>query len=195
MRARARESASCPDPLLGRAGDAIAIAWGLAEGLVFFLVPDMFFSLTASRSPLRGLRHVGLVILGSLLAGLILHTWATRDAEAARSLVNAVPFVDQSMFARVEADYQRLGSLAPLAGPLSGIPYKVYAVVGAGHTPLLPFLLISVPARAERLLITWAQFTVLGLLLRRWTRRPELWSAIGYVAYWLVVYTLYWSSK
>ncbi len=195
MRALPRDSDSSRDPLLGRAGDALAIAWGIAEGLVFFLVPDMFFSLTASRSPRRGLRHLGLVIIGSLIAGLILHSWATRDAEAARTLVNAVPFVSQGMLTRVEADYQRLGSLAPLAGPLSGIPYKVYAVVGARHTPLLPFLLISVPARAERLLITWAQFALLGLLLRRWTRRPELWSAIMYVAYWLVVYTLYWSSK
>ena len=195
MRAPPRDSDSHRDPLLGRPGDAFAIAWGLAEGLIFFLVPDMFFSLTASRSPLRGLRHVGLVILGSLIAGLVLHTWATRDAAGARGVVIAVPFIDQAMFTRVEADYQRLGAMAPLAGPLSGVPYKVYAVVGAGHTPLLPFLLISVPARAERLLITWAQFAVLGLLLRRWTRRPELWSAVAYAAYWLLVYTWYWSSR
>jgi uncharacterized protein YjeT (DUF2065 family) len=174
-------------------GDAIAFLWGLAEGIFFFIVPDLAFTHTAGTAPLRALRRVGLVILGSLVAGAVLFRWTSHDAQGAEAFVKSVPFVRETMFDQVRADYVASGAAAPLLGPTSGIPFKVYAVLAPHYLSLPTFLLVSGPARAERLLITWAQFAAAGWALRKWSRRPHLWVAILYAVYWTIVYAVYWS--
>jgi hypothetical protein len=54
----------------------------------------------------------------------------------------------------VDDDVRRRGLRAMISGPLRGVPYKIYAVVsGERRHALVPFLLVSVPARAPRLIL------------------------------------------
>jgi hypothetical protein len=190
-------SASSPNwinRLLGWPGVATAFVWGLAEGTFFFLIPDIVITLAALFAPKGSLRHVAAVVVGALVAGLLMFTWAERDPTAARLAVGKVPFVRHAMFDKVEHDFNEVGVWAMCKGPFSGIPYKIYAVEAAGRVSLASFLLVTIPARLERLLITWALFAVAGMLLKpRLPSRMRI-ALAGYAIYWICLYAYYWTS-
>lgn len=189
----ANPSGRSVDSWLARYGDAIAFAWGVAEATLFFVVPDLITTLSAGTRWRRSLRHVGLVIAGSLLGGLTMFAWASTSPNAARDAVADVPFVNAQMFERVARDLDDHGAWGLCMGPTSGTPYKVYAVLSPGRVSPTLFTLVSVPARAERLALTWVQFAVLGWALRRWSKHPTRWLLGIHAAYWLAVYAFYWS--
>jgi hypothetical protein len=177
----------------GAWADALALGWGAAEGSLFFIVPDVLLTLTAAFDPRRSLRQLVLAIAGSVIAGLALFAWADARPDRAMDVVARVPFVRAEMFQRVEADFAGHGVWGLCRGPGSGIPYKVYAVAAPRYTGALPFALVSIPARAERLLITWMQFAATGWALRRWSRRSGRWLLGVHGVYWVLVYAWYWS--
>lgn len=179
--------------LLGRGGVIGALLWGVAEGSFFFIVPDVIISLAALYAPRKSLQHLLAVTVGSLLAGTLLYLWA-RAAAPAAAMVSSVPFVGGAMFEQVRNDYATFGALALCQGPLSGIPYKVYAVLAPPVVSLGMFLLVSIPARLERLLVSWLIFAVAGRLLQRsLQQRPNLGLWLHGI-YWGGVYLFYWGS-
>lgn len=172
--------------------DLASVLWGVAEGTLFFIVPDVLITSVAGFSPRRGLRSLLLVIVGSVLGGAALFQWSAGAPETARRIVEGTPFVRPSMINRVTKDFEEAGVWALCRGPTSGIPYKLFAVQAPAHVGLGPFLLVSVPARAERLLLTWAQSAVLGVVVRRYAARPRAWLCGLHGVYWSVAYTYYW---
>lgn len=178
--------------LLGVPGLLLAFAWGVAEGSFFFIVPDVVTSLTAMFSVKKSLLQMMLVTAGSLVAGIVLYSWSHADYSAARKAVTNVPFVRESMVANVQEDFGSYGAKALLVGPTQGIPYKVYAIEAPGRCSMLFFLLVSIPARLERLLLSWIVFSAAGLGLRKWTRWP-LTALVFHAGYWAVVYIYYWA--
>lgn len=169
---------------------AFAFLWGLAEGTVFFLLPDTLLTASALGSFRKALRHSLWALGGALLAGALLHAHARRDPTAARNLVLKVPFVRPAMIDAVDAAYARRGATAVLTGPLRGIPYKIYAVrAPARDIGPIAFLLVSVPARLARFVLMAALAAgvsrALGPSRRRaaWALWAGLWAA-GYGLYW-----------
>lgn len=159
MRAAKRVNRRRVRSAAGRAGDAIAIAWGLAEGLVFFSSGHV---LLTHRTPARAAAACRAGDPRIAARGPD-SSYATRDAEAARSLVNAVPFVDQSMLARVEADYQR-PSLAARGGHCRA--FRTRSMPWSERTLRCCRSCSSACRHAPMAAHHPAQFTVLGLLLR-----------------------------
>ncbi len=180
--------------LLGRPGVAMAFVWGAAEGSVFFLVPDIIITLAALFSARESFRHLAAVTAGSVLAGLVMYQWADRDPMAARAVVARVPFVTPAMFETVARDLEAYGAWGLCKGPMSGIPYKVYAVEAPPRVGLTAFVAVSVPARLERLLLSWVLFASGGLLARPRTPRGRLLLLGAYAAYWVAVYAYYWGA-
>jgi hypothetical protein len=169
----------------------LGLAWGFLEGCVFFVIPDLLISLVALFSFRRSLQCLGAVLAGSLLAGAVMYLFSAQAPGAAHAVVAAVPLVQASMFDKVRDGYASLGVIAPLKGPMSGIPYKVYAVTAPKYLSLGVFLLISVPARLERLLISWAAFSCAGFLLRHKREQYSRRMMIGHALYWLAAYAYY----
>lgn len=179
--------------LLATPGIVAAGIWGVAEGSFFFIVPDLIISLAALYAPRRALRHMLAVVVGSLVAGAALYLWSAVDHDRALAAVRHVPFIAHGMFASVSSDIASLGAWALCKGPLSGIPYKVYAVLSPGAIPLYLFLLVSIPARLERLIVSWVVFSCAGMVLKRpLLRHPALGPGL-HGLYWVIVYALYWS--
>jgi hypothetical protein len=187
--------------LLGKPGLVSAFLWGLAEGTLFFVVPDVIITLAAMFRPRRALLHAGAAVAGAVLAGALLYTWASASPDSARSAVDAVPFVESNAFVFASIDFYFDGARAVLYGPLRGIPYKVYAVTAPQYMGLTTFLLLTIPARLWRFLLTGLAFGVLGQILRtgwlpfvgdlRPLETPRL-MLIVHLALWAVFYALYW---
>lgn len=171
-----------------------AFAWGFAEATLFFLVPDIILSWCALAHPRDGVRAFVAIIVGSLLGGALVYETSRAAPAKTADVIRAVPFVRAAMFDTVSREYAAHGASAQLRGPTSGIPYKVYAAVAPEHVGLAAFLVVSVPARLERLAASWVVFTAVGCLLRRRRTAHRILTAAIFVAGWTVVYAIYWSK-
>jgi hypothetical protein len=171
----------------------LCFAWGLAEATFFFLIPDIILSWAALSGVKTGLKALGAVLAGSIVGGIGMYAWASHAPDSSRAAVAHVPFVRQSMFVSVEQDYAKHGMAGMLRGPTSGIPYKIHAVLAPPHGPLSSFILMSIPARLERIVVSWLGFAVLSLLLGGWMRSHRAATTMAFLAFWAAMYAFYWS--
>ncbi|HEY4380798.1 MAG TPA: hypothetical protein VGN01_10670 [Acidobacteriaceae bacterium] len=181
------------DWLDGAPGVALALVWGFAEGTLFFVVPDVLISLAALMRPRRAWRHLLAAIFGAVLGGGLLFHWAESSPASAQRAVGQVPFVTTRMFDHVREGYRAHGMGAVYRGPLTGTPYKIYAVEAPEFVGRTAFLLATVPARGERFLLVWIVFAVAGAALRRYLGRTPSHIAPRHAAFWVLFYAFYWS--
>ncbi|MGD0098577.1 MAG: hypothetical protein ABSB60_19020 [Terracidiphilus sp.] len=180
--------------LAGIPGVALAFLWGFAEGTLFFVVPDVVISLAALLAPRRVWQHILAAIAGSAIAGVVLFSWSSSNPQAAHRAVARVPFVTSRMFSHVEMGYQKQGLGALLLGPLSGTPYKIYAVAAPRYLSKATFLWGTIPARGERFLLVWAVAGLLGNLLRKFNKGLASQLAVWHSSFWLILYAFYWGA-
>ncbi len=187
--------------LLGKPGLVLAFLWGLAEGTLFFVVPDVIITLAAMFRPRRALLHAGAAVAGAVLAGALMYTWASASPDSARAAVDAVPFVESNVLVFASIDFYYDAPVAVLYGPLRGIPYKVYAMTTPQYMSLTTFLLLTIPARLWRFLLTGLVFALLGQMLRtgwlpfigelRPYETPRM-MLVVHLTLWVVFYALFW---
>ena len=164
--------------------------WGLAEATLFFIVPDVLLSALALHHPRRALIACAWATAGALLGGAAMYYWGAAAGARAWAVLDGVPAIDAAMQARVWQSLAQEGLSALFLGPLSGTPYKLYAVA-AGQQALDPvaFLGVSVPARATRfVLVCLLAYTVSGFLAARFSR-PARYGILAGI--WLLFYAGY----
>lgn len=171
----------------------LSLLWGMAESTFFFIIPDVALGWASLGSARAGIRSALAIVAGSLLGGVAMYLAALVWPGPMLHAVAAVPFVTRAMFTTVEAAYLRSGALALLEGPSSGIPYKVYAVLAPAHIDIRRFALISIPARLERLALSWVVFSVGGRVLRPVLVRHQRATAVAFGVIWCAIYAYYWS--
>jgi hypothetical protein len=170
----------------------LGFLWGFAEGTFFFIIPDLLLSWACLSGARKGLQMLGVIVAGSLIAGVLMYAWASSHPGSSRALVASVPFVTPRMFEQVQTDYGNHGAFGMLQGPGSGIPYKVYAVLAPPVLPLGTFLTMSIPARIQRLALSWLLFTIIGRVFAGWLTKHPTVTALLFAALWTVVYAGYW---
>ena len=180
--------------LRGRTALVASVGWGFAEGTLFFIVPDVLFTLTTLASPKRGLQQLGAAVLGAVVAGGIMYAWADGQPAQARAAVAAVPFVGEKLITPTERQWNEDGLRVLFANPIGGVPYKVYAVLAPQHVSRPVFLAASVLMRAERMILTWIVFAPFGWWRRRHGHEAHFRIArLLHAGFWVVVYAVYWS--
>lgn len=173
-----------------------AAAWGLAEGTLFFLLPDLLLTAGSVLSPRRAWRLVVAATLGAVLAGGIMFAWGQHAPRRSLETVQAVPFVRPWMTEQSGEMWRADGVWAIYVSPARGIPYKLNAVQAHRYVSLTAFTLHSVPARAWRFLLSAGVAALIGWGLGRWNPR---WDGrplrLGLVAiFWTINYAIYWSA-
>lgn len=172
----------------------IAVAWGFAEGTFFFFIPDIVITFVALFYWRRSFLVLVGALAGSLLAGVVMYFFGSMCPDEARRMVGHVPWVVPSMFGVVEQKYVEHGIWTLAMAPFSGIPYKVYAILGHSFFGLGTFLAYSIPARLGRFVLGWAIAGALGWILKKKTRRHVGAALVLFGCYWVVTYAVYWSS-
>jgi hypothetical protein len=173
----------------------VALVWGFAEATLFFFVPDVQLTRVALTRPRLALRCCGLALAGALAGGSLMYAWGNADPAAARAALDAVPAVSAQAVAEVGAELRGHGARSLFLGPLTGKPYKIYAVeAAAGGVGLLPFLAVSVPARGLRFLL--AVGVVAGLVRLPGLRRLSVATRRAlHLVFWVALYGVYFSLK
>jgi membrane protein YqaA with SNARE-associated domain len=169
-----------------------SLVWGFAEASFFFIVPDVLLSWIALHQPRKAFGACVWATVGALAGGAVMYAWGATDQETALLALERVPAVNRKMCDTVEEQIRSQGIAAVFLGPITGTPYKVYAVqAGAKHVSLVLFLLVSLPARLVRFALVTAMTVVIvrsfpasSLFVRR-TTHLVLWSIFYGWYFWI----------
>lgn len=169
-----------------------AFTWGLAEATVFFIVPDVLLMSIAMRSRRGGMRAALAALCGALIGGALMYGTGERAPREAEAFLESVPAISSSLVAEVKQEIDDRGLSSVMLGPMQGQPYKIYAVEwGARRGSLLSFLVISIPARAVRFILTVLVASFVTLWIARWTGRRVAIEMVVLVAGWFTFYSFY----
>jgi len=166
--------------------------WGLAEGVAFFIVPDVYISFAALFSLQAGAVAWVASIAGSLVAILAIHLLTSVPGLDYLAFLESLPGISSALSERVMAGLQAAGlPYSPLL-VLGGVPLKLYGALAFSlGLPLGPVLLWTVFARIVRIAPTFLVIAAVRLLFRRTIdARAAAWCA-ALVLWWIVFYVLY----
>jgi hypothetical protein len=170
----------------------LGFLWGVAEGSVFFVVPDVAVSFVALFSIRRCLSCSLAAALGAAVAGAGLYLTATLRPDAAFAIVHAVPFVTARMLSSAPLDWDHYGLWALFKGAVSGVPYKVYAISAPQRSGFLAFALATIPARLFRFVAVGLGAAFAARALPRRLRDDPTRLVAVHAACWSVFYACYW---
>jgi membrane protein YqaA with SNARE-associated domain len=167
-----------------------AFAWGFAEATLFFIVPDALLTAAALHDVRKALRCCVWAVVGAAVGGTILYFWGANAPVAAIGVIESVPAISPGMMARVRESLAESGVLAMILGPLSGTPFKAYAVEAAASGISFPlFLLAIVPARAPRFVLTVLFAAAAARVLK--PRIGMYGTLMVWLVSWIVFYVFY----
>ena len=166
--------------------------WGFAEGLFFFIVPDVYISLAALFSLRAGVAAWFSSIAGSIVAVSVVYVLVAILGVDYLTFVESVPGISGALVKRVAGMLATEGlPWSPLLA-LGGVPLKLYVALAFFlGTALGPVLLWTIFARIVRIAPTVAGAAVMRRLFRRSIdARPVLWAALV-IAFWFLFYVFY----
>ncbi len=166
--------------------------WGLAEGVAFFIVPDVYISAAALFSYRAGVVAWAASIVGSLVAVAVIRGLMLLPRVSYLASLDAVPGISAGMIERVSAAVGAGGlPWTPLL-VLGGVPLKLYAAAAfASGLSLGAVLLWTVFARVARIAPTFlVAAAVRRLFRRRIDAHPGAWLA-ALALFWLTFYAFY----
>jgi len=170
----------------------LAFLWGLAEATVFFIVPDVYLGFVALLAPRRSVRALAWTVAGALVGGSILYWFGASNPHAATSMLAHIPLIDPVMIAEVGRQTEADGAIAVMKGPLSGIPYKIFAAqAGSIGVSFFQFLILSIPGRLERMLPVVLACALAGRVGKDLVRQKTPLVLGAYLGMWALIYLGY----
>jgi 1-acyl-sn-glycerol-3-phosphate acyltransferase len=152
-----------------RAGLVLAFCWGLAEAIVFPIVPDFALALLAVAAPRRFGKLALAALCGSVAGGAVAYGLGAAFGPAP---VTHVPLVTGKMVPAAAAWLDHSHGWALWHQVAFGVPYKVFAWQAAGHSTTLPSLAFATAVvRGLRLFAVASVFALIGRSARRWAGR------------------------
>ncbi|GMR16356.1 MAG: hypothetical protein BMS9Abin31_0686 [Gammaproteobacteria bacterium] len=171
----------------------LAGIWGVAEATVFFIVPDVWLSIVGRNKLRVGLIACFYSLAGALIGGVFMYYWGSTDQHSANQFLDKIPAINSELIKDVNHQLIEQGLVAVLFGPLSGTPYKIYAVQVAGQgLSIWIFMLISIIARLMRFtLVTSLCHYALKIVNRVIDKKYNLKILLaGWFAFYLFYFTV-----
>ncbi len=171
----------------------ISFLWSLFEATFFFIIPDVWLSFASLESLKNGFKNIGFALLGALVGGSIMYVLGSYTIINVATFLEFIPDINSNRLLEVEEILKNEGLTAIFMGPIKGIPYKIYASysgVLALNFPL--FILISIPARAMRFIITVVITHLVSKIILKKVSLSN--KKIILILIWILLYTLYFTS-
>ena len=128
---------------------------------------------------------------GSTFGGVV--SYAVGRAAAVGPLLTRLPLVRPAMVSAADAWLAREGPAGVRHQPLSGVPFKVFALLaGARRVSPAPFLCWAMAARGSRFAVAAGAAALVGWRLKAFVRRHRLpllgfWSTTFAISLWRTV--------
>ncbi|HEV8612306.1 MAG TPA: hypothetical protein VGQ73_02275 [Gemmatimonadales bacterium] len=166
--------------------------WGFAEGLFFFVVPDVYISFVALFSPRAGAVAWLSSIGGSAVAVSAIYLVTVVLGLGYLRFLELIPGISGALLERVGGRLATEGLPYTPFLVFGGVPLKVYGALAfsLGHS-LGSVLVWTVFARIVRIAPTFAAAAAVRLLFRRMIdARATVWCAL-LVGFWVAFYIFY----
>jgi membrane protein YqaA with SNARE-associated domain len=159
------------------------MVWAFAEALAWPVVPDFILFPLVLAAPARMFPLVVAAVMGSATGGLVAYVLGSTGLGT--TLLGAAPLVTDPMVAEASRELAGRGAAGLLAQPLSGIPYKAFALQAAeAGVPPFAYLAVGALARGGRFLAVAVVAAALGRLARPlWERALPLFLTLYAVAF------------
>ncbi|HEU4681537.1 MAG TPA: hypothetical protein VFS51_07325 [Gemmatimonadales bacterium] len=166
--------------------------WGLAEGLFFFIVPDVYISFATLFALRAGALAWLFSIPGSMIAVTIIYVLMAVLGLDYLAFVDTIPAISHSMIVQVGRSLAAEGLPYTPFLASGGVPLKLYAASAFSLGLSLGSVLVwTVFARIVRIAPTFAAAAAMRVLFgRQIDARPRVWFA-GFSLFWLVFYVFY----
>jgi hypothetical protein len=166
--------------------------WGLAEGVAFFIVPDVYISAAMLFSYRAGAVAWAASIAGSMLAVVAIRVLTMLPGVDYFGFLDLVPGISEALIERVGSEVRAGGLPYSLLLVLGGVPLKVYAADAFDSgVSLGAVLLWTVFARVVRIAPTVLALAGVRGVFRRWIEQhPGAWLR-GLALFWVVFYVFY----
>jgi 1-acyl-sn-glycerol-3-phosphate acyltransferase len=113
-----------------RTGVALMFGWAVAEATVWPVIPDFLLAPMAAANRRHFYVPLAASILGAAVGGVLLFLFAAYAPDGAYRVLQHVPMVRESQIAAANRELVARGAAGYFVQPWSGIPFKVWAVVG-----------------------------------------------------------------
>lgn len=170
----------------------LAFGWGFAEATLFFVVADVVISIVGVRRGRRAALWAALAAAaGATVGGICIALWARYCPDAALDAIQGVPAISETMVGDLRNDLDGGVAVALLVASVTGVPYKIGAVLApAAGIPIWQLALLTPMVRLPR----FTAAAVGGALLRRWTPRMSDRGRIALLGTgWSIFYAVYWT--
>jgi hypothetical protein len=166
--------------------------WGLAEGLFFFIVPDVYISFATLFALRAGAVAWLFSIAGSLTAIPVIYVLTAILRVEYLGFLDTIPGISGALIAQVGASLKTNGLPYTPFLASGGVPLKLYAASAFSLGMSLGSVLVwTVFARIVRIAPTYAVAAGIRVLFgRRIDERPGVWLA-GFGFFWLAFYVFY----
>jgi len=168
----------------------ISFTWALCEATFFFVIPDVWLSMATVEGFKIGFKNVVISILGALLGGLVMYFWGKDDAQSAFMFIAKIPTHSNHMISTIEQLIVEDGLMGIFQGPIKGLPYKIFATFYGAYSYSLPlFLLVSIPARAMRFVLTvLVSHLISKYAMKNFSKKSK---RLVLIFLWMVFYSFY----
>ena len=166
--------------------------WGLAEGLAFFIVPDLYITFATLFSIRVGIIAWAWSLLGSLVAVVVIWVLVTMLGGGYVAFLQNIPGISMGLLQQTTVKLAADGLPMTPFLVLGGVPLKVYAAVAFTLGMSLGSVLVwTVFARIVRIAPVFLFVAGVRLLFRRHVDdHPGLWLTLFVIA-WAAFYTFY----
>jgi hypothetical protein len=166
--------------------------WGLAEGLFFFIVPDVYISFAALFAVRAGVISWIASIVGSLVAVCLIYVFSTMPGVEYSHFLSMIPGISDRLIDQVRSTMASQGLPYTPFLVFGGVPLKVYAGLAFSlGLPLGTVLLWTAFARTVRLAPSFSGAAVTRLVFRRSIdAHPTAWCAL-LAGFWCLFYLFY----
>lgn len=171
----------------------ISFIWSLFEATFFFIIPDIWLSLNSIESLKKGFKNILFALFGALLGGTIMYFIGKYNIAGLSKFLEFIPDINNNRLLEVKESLKNEGLITIFMGPIKGIPYKIYASYsGALALNFIMFILISIPARAMRFIMT---VLITNLVSKVILRKISIKSKkIILILIWIILNTIYFTN-
>jgi hypothetical protein len=167
--------------------------WAAAEAVLLPIVPDVGLCLVVLAAPRQVLRLLAAVVAGAVVGTLLLALLVDRAPDTTRTLLLALPGIDEAVIADADGQLSREG-IPGFAQVGIGPPLKVYTSAWLGQGGDVPGLVAgSILNRVTRIGATVVVAALAGAWLAAWLRRHALATLLAYAVFWIAVYVSIWT--
>ena len=166
--------------------------WGLAEGLAFFIVPDVYIGFATLYALRAGLVAWASSVVGSLVAVCVIYLLIRIFGVPYVDFLDAVPAISGSLLDTTAVTLVADGLPWTPWLVLGGVPLKVYAGVALTTGMSLGSVFVwSIFARIVRIAPVYALIAIVRLVFRRSIdQNARVWFVL-YLLGWMLFYAFY----